>query len=83
MPMPRCFAMRWRKRVRQGWCSIWRRDARPNGWLRISPGTPLGQDVDMATEMVDMLMNQNQFEILANVVRRAGDMQKNAIDILA
>lgn len=50
---------------------------------RAGAGTPLGQEVDMAAEMVDMLMNQNQFEILANVVRRAGDMQKNAIDILA
>ena len=50
---------------------------------RAGAGTPLGQQVDMAAEMVDMLMNQNQFEILANVVRRAGDMQKNAIDILA
>ena len=46
-------------------------------------GTPAGQGVDLATEMVDMLMNQTQFEVLANVARRAGDMQKHTIDILA
>ncbi|HEY0854908.1 MAG TPA: flagellar basal body rod C-terminal domain-containing protein [Devosia sp.] len=46
-------------------------------------GTPAGQGVDMATEMVDMLMNQTTFEVLANVARRASDMQKHAIDILA
>ena len=46
-------------------------------------GTPAGQGIDMATEMVDMLMNQTQFEVLAHVARRAGDMQKRAIDILA
>ena len=46
-------------------------------------GTPAGEGVDMVTEMVDMLMNQNTFEILANVARRASDMQKHAIDILA
>jgi hypothetical protein len=28
-------------------------------------------------------MNQNSFEVLANVARRASDMQKHAIDILA
>ncbi|HEY9013180.1 MAG TPA: flagellar basal body rod C-terminal domain-containing protein [Devosia sp.] len=50
---------------------------------RAGAGTPLGQGVDIAAEMVDMLMNQTQFEVLANVARRAGDMQKHAIDILA
>lgn len=50
---------------------------------RAGAGTPEGQKVDMASEMVDMLMNQTQFEVLANVARRAGDMQKSAIDILA
>ena len=50
---------------------------------RASAGTPLGEGVDMATEMVDMLMNQTTFEVLANVARRASDMQKHAIDILA
>ena len=50
---------------------------------RAGAGTPLGEGVDMATEMVDMLMNQTTFEVLANVARRASDMQKHAIDILA
>lgn len=50
---------------------------------RAGAGTPEGQKVDMTAELVDMLMNQNQFEILANVARRASDMQKSAIDILA
>ncbi len=50
---------------------------------RAGAGTPEGEKVDMAAEMVDMLMNQTQFEVLANVARRAGDMQKRALDILA
>lgn len=50
---------------------------------RAGAGTPLAEGIDIAAEMVDMLMNQNQFEVLANVARRAGDMQKRAIDILA
>lgn len=50
---------------------------------RATAGTPMGQSVDLPTEMVDMLMNQTQFEVLANVARRAGEMQKNAVDILA
>jgi flagellar basal body rod protein FlgF len=50
---------------------------------RATAGTPLGQNVDLAAEMVDMLMNQNQFAILANVARRASDMTKAGIDILA
>ena len=50
---------------------------------RAGAGTPLGQEVDLATEMVDMMMNQTQFEVLANVARRASDMTKAGIDILA
>jgi len=50
---------------------------------RAGAGTPEGQKVDMAAEMVDMLMNQTTFEVLANVARRASDMHKHAIDILA
>lgn len=50
---------------------------------RASAGTPEGKGVDLASEMVDMLQNQNQFEILATVARRAADMQKAGIDILA
>ena len=50
---------------------------------RATAGTPEGRGVDLATEMVDMLQNQNQFEILANVARRAAEMQKAGIDILA
>lgn len=46
-------------------------------------GAGMAPDVDLATEMVDMLQNQNQFEILATVARRAADMQKAGIDILA
>lgn len=46
-------------------------------------GTPMGDNVDIATEMVDVLMNKTQFEVLANVARRASEMQKSAIDILA
>jgi flagellar basal body rod protein FlgC len=50
---------------------------------RATAGTPMGQGVDLATEMVDMLMNQTQFEVLANVARRASEMTKTGIDILA
>ena len=50
---------------------------------RATAGTPLGKDIDLATEMVDMMMNQTQFEVLANVARRASDMTKAGIDILA
>lgn len=48
-----------------------------------STSTPAGQGVDMATEMVDMMMNQTTFEVLANVARRSSDMQKHVLDILA
>ena len=50
---------------------------------RAAAGTPLGQNVDLATEMVDMMVNQTQFEVLANVARRASDMTRTGIDILA
>ena len=50
---------------------------------RAGAGTPEGQKVDLATEMVDMMMTQSQFEILATVARRASDMTKSGIDILA
>jgi flagellar basal body rod protein FlgG len=50
---------------------------------RAAADTPMGQGIDLATEMVDMMMNQRQFEILANVARRASDMTKTGIDILA
>ncbi|MGV3489838.1 MAG: flagellar basal body rod C-terminal domain-containing protein [Devosia sp.] len=46
-------------------------------------GTPAGQGVDLNAEMVDMLVNQTQFEVLAAVAKRAGEMQKVGIDILA
>jgi flagellar basal body rod protein FlgF len=50
---------------------------------RAAAGTPEGKGVELATEMVDMMMNQTQFEILANVARRASDMTRAGIDILA
>ena len=50
---------------------------------RASAGTPMGQDVDLASEMVDMMINQTQFGILANVARRASEMTKTGIDMLA
>jgi flagellar basal body rod protein FlgC len=46
-------------------------------------GAGLAGDVDLGAEMVDMMVNQTQFEVLATVARRAGEMQKQAIDILA
>jgi hypothetical protein len=50
---------------------------------RATAGTPMGEGVDVAAEMVDMLVNQTQFEMLANVARRASEMTKTGIDILA
>lgn len=50
---------------------------------RAASGTPEGQGVDLASEMVDMLATQRQFEALAAVVRRAGEMSKTGVDILA
>lgn len=45
-------------------------------------GTGLG-DVDLATEMVNVLMAKHEFEANAKVVKAVSDMQKSAIDILA
>ena len=50
---------------------------------RAGAGTPEGQGVDIGAEMVDMMINQNQFSVLASVAKRAGDMMKTGIDILA
>jgi flagellar hook protein FlgE len=50
---------------------------------RASAGTPEGNGVDIGAEMVDMMINQNQFSVLAAVARRADDMVKSGIDILA
>ncbi len=50
---------------------------------RAASGTPEGQGIDLAAEMVDMLATQRQFEALAAVVRRAGEMSKTGVDILA
>lgn len=50
---------------------------------RSAASTPKGAGTDVATEMVDMMVNQTQFEVLANVVRRASEMAKTGIDILA
>jgi flagellar basal body rod protein FlgG len=49
----------------------------------VRAGTPEGQGVDLATELVDMMVNQTQFEVLATVARRASEMTKTGIDILA
>jgi flagellar basal body rod protein FlgC len=46
-------------------------------------GTEAGQGVDIGAEMVDMMINQNQFSVLAAVAKRASDMTKTGIDILA
>lgn len=48
---------------------------------RAGAGTPEGQGVDIGAEMVDMMINQNQFSVLASVAKRAGDMMKTGIDI--
>lgn len=50
---------------------------------RASAGTPEGEGFDVGAEMVDMMINQNQFEVLAKVARRADEMTKAGIDILA
>lgn len=50
---------------------------------RATAGTPEGQGVDVAAEMVDMMINQDQFAVLAKVARRADEMTKAGIDILA
>jgi flagellar basal body rod protein FlgC len=50
---------------------------------RASVGTPEGEGIDVGAEMVDMMVNQNTFEVLAKVAKRADDMTKAGIDILA
>ncbi len=45
-------------------------------------GTGLG-DVDRATELVNVMQAQHDFDAAAKVTRAASDMQKSAIDILA
>lgn len=50
---------------------------------RAGAGTPEGQGVDIGAEMVDMMINQNQFSVLAAVAKRASEMTKTGIDILA
>jgi flagellar basal body rod protein FlgG len=50
---------------------------------RAAAGTPEGEGIDLGAEMVDMMMNQTQFEVLSRVARRADEMTKAGIDILA
>ncbi len=50
---------------------------------RATAGTPEGEGIDVGAEMVDMMINQTAFEVLASVARRASDMTKTGIDILA
>ena len=50
---------------------------------RVTAGTPEGERVDVGAEMVDMMINQDQFAVLAKVARRADEMTKAGIDILA
>lgn len=50
---------------------------------RASAGIEAGEGVDIGAEMVDMMVNQNQFSVLAAVAKRAGEMTKAGIDILA
>lgn len=45
-------------------------------------GTGLGE-VDLATEMVEVLMAKADFKASATVVRVASEMSRSAIDILA
>ncbi|WP_417308343.1 hypothetical protein [Devosia sp.] len=46
-------------------------------------GTPAGAEVDIAAETVAVIDAQAQFEILAAGARRASEMSKSAIDIIA
>lgn len=50
---------------------------------RATAGTPEGEGVDVGAEMVDMMINQHQFAALAKVARRADEMTRAGIDILA
>jgi flagellar basal body rod protein FlgF len=46
-------------------------------------GAAEGEGFAVGAEMVDMMVNQNQFAVLAKVARRADEMTKAGIDILA
>ena len=46
-------------------------------------GTPSGAGVDIAADTVAVIDAQAQFEMLAAVARRASEMSKSAIDIIA
>lgn len=50
---------------------------------RAMAGTAEGEGVDVGAEMVDMMVNQDQFAALAKVARHADEMTKAGIDILA
>jgi len=50
---------------------------------RAGAGTSGSEAVDVGAEMVDMMINQNTFEVLSRVARRADEMTKAGIDILA
>ena len=50
---------------------------------RAGAGTPGGEGVDVGAELVDMMINQNTFEVLSRVARRADEITKAGIDILA
>ena len=49
---------------------------------RATAGTSGASDIDVGAEMVDMMINQNSFEVLARVARSADEMNKAGIDIL-
>jgi hypothetical protein len=46
-------------------------------------GTGLGGEVDLATEMVDVMMAETDFKASAKLVRVADDMTGSLLDILA
>nr|WP_295887470.1 flagellar basal body rod C-terminal domain-containing protein [uncultured Devosia sp.] len=46
-------------------------------------GTGLGDDVDLTTEMVDVMMAKTDFEAATKVVRVADNMTGALLDILA
>jgi flagellar basal body rod protein FlgG len=50
---------------------------------RATAATLEGEGVDVGAEMVEMMVNQNQFSMLAAVARRADEMTRAGIDILA
>ena len=50
---------------------------------RATAATLEGEGVDVRAEMVEMMVDQNQFSVLAAVARRADEMTRAGIDILA